>query len=640
MSTLKLVQSSFVRGELDPFMAGRVDLESYFNGAKTCRNWLLLDQGGLMRRPGTEYKATLPGSSRLIPFIFSQDERYLFAFSDQRLDVYDMDGAAVTNITGCPWTAAQIQQLDYTQYGDTMFIVHQGMPIQKIVRTSATTFARSAFVFEAHSSGYPVYEPYFKFAEESITITPSATTGAITLTVSSAHWVADHVGVRVRVADKTCTITGFTSSLVVNATVNETLAGTGAVANWDEQVFSAVQGYPGCVCLHEQRLWLAGSTNYPSFIAASNSTAFQKFDVGTGLADESIQYAIGSDGINEVRYMVPGRHLQIFTDIGEFYPPLSSGEALTPENMSFRRQTRYGAKRVEPQDLDGATLFLQATGNAVREFLYEDVAQAYSSEAVSIMSPHLLSSPVESASQRGNDTRPEQNAFFVNNDGTIAVFHTARGQDIAGWTLWSTRAGDEFVSVQSVGPHFFAATKRSINGSTVYYLEKFSDDDSVTLDCQKTISGSGATFTGLTHLAAEEVYLLANGVSLGAHTVTAGGEVVIDEEDVTSLKAGFNYTPTLETMPADAATRSGPRTAEVKRIVRCSVVMDTSLSVAVEGQNMIVRQVTDDLSVAPTPVTGSRDFYFRGYSRNPTVTITQTDPLSLRILSLALELSY
>mgnify|MGYP003671815390 FL=1 len=640
MARVRLVQTSFVRGELDPFMAGRVDLDSYFNGASVCRNWLLLDQGGLMRRPGTEYKATLPGTARLVPFTFSQDERYLFAFSNTRLDVYSMAGAAIANITSCPWTTSQLQGLDFAQYGDTMFLVHQGMPIQKIVRTGATTFARSAFAFETHSSGYPIYEPYFKFADEATTITPSGTTGSITLTLSAAHWVSAHVGAHVRVAGKTCTVTGFTNTTVVNASVNETLAGTGATSSWDEGVFSAAQGYPGCVELHEQRLWLAGSIGYPSFISASNSTAFQKFDVGTGLDDESIQHAIGSDGINEIRYIVSSRHLQIFTDIGEFYPPLTSNAALTPANMSFRRQTRYGAKRVAPQDLDGATLFLQSTGNAVREFLYEDVAQAYTAEAISIMSPHLLNAPVESASQRGNDTRPEQNAFFLNTDGTVAVFHTARGQDIAGWTLWSTRTGDEFVSIQAVGSELFAAVRRSINGSNVFYLEKFSDDDSVTLDSQKTISGSGATFTGLAHLAGESVYLIANGVSLGAHTVTGAGAVTITETGVTSLKAGFNYPPTLTTMPADASTRSGPRTGDVRRILRASLVLNTALSVAVQGQEMIVRQVTDDLSLPPVAITDSKDFYFRGYSRNPTVTITQTDPLSLRILALALELVY
>ncbi|MEK9810737.1 MAG: hypothetical protein VW362_09840, partial [Candidatus Nanopelagicales bacterium] len=298
MARIRTVQTNFMRGELDPLMAARVDVDSYFNGARTCRNWALLDQGGLMRRPGTTYCATLTGTARLMPFVFSQDERYLFAFSNARLDVYDMDGAAVTNITSCPWTTAMLNELDFAQFGDTMFVVHQDMPMQTIVRTAADAFSRSAFTFEAHSSGYPYYEPYFKFASESVTITPSATSGSITLTTSADHWVAGHVGVRVRVAGKTCTIDSYTSATVVDATVNETLAGTSAVTDWDEQVFSAVQGYPGCVALHEQRLWFAGTANYPSYLAASNTSAFFKFDLGSSGDDESIQVSLGSDGIN------------------------------------------------------------------------------------------------------------------------------------------------------------------------------------------------------------------------------------------------------------------------------------------------------------------------------------------------------
>jgi len=640
MSRFRIIQTNFLKGELDPLVAGRVDLDGYFQGAKTLRNWAAFAQGGIMRRPGTTYTATLQGKSRLVPFQFSKDERYLFAFSDQRLDVYDTDGVAVTNITSCPWTEAQLFALDFAQWGDVMWVVHQDMPIQEITRTSASTFSRAAMAFEAHSSGYPVYEPYFKFAVEATTITPSATTGSITLTTSADHWVSDHVGVRVRVGSKTCTITGYTSATVVNATVNETLSGTSATGDWDEQVFSAVQGYPGCVALHEQRLWLAGTENYPSFIAASNTTAFRKFDVGAAGDDESIQISLGSDGINEIRFIVSGRHLQVFTDSGEFYPPLTSGEPLTPSNVAFRRQTAYGCKRITPQNVDGATLFLQETGPTVREFVYDDVAQAYGSDAISLFSPHLLSAPTQAAHITGNSQRPEQYVFYVNTDGTVAVFHTARAESISGWMLWSTRSGDEIVSINAVGPNLFACVKRSINSSTVYYLEKFSEEDDVTLDCSKDITGSGQTFSGLTHLANEEVYLIANGVSLGAHTVNGSGEVTITETGVTAMSAGLYYAPSLETMPPDTGTSTGPLTGEIRRISRVTVVMNTALSMKVAGTELIVRQVTDDLSDPPTAVTDTRDFYLRGYSRNPTVTITQTDPLSLRILALVMEISF
>ena len=637
---LRLLQSSFMRGELDPLMVARVDVASYFDGAKTCRDWLLLDQGGLMRRPGTIYKAVLPALTRLLPFIFAQDERYLFAFSNLRLDVFDMDGAVVqANITS-PWTAAQLFEMDYAQFGDTLFMVHQDMAIQEIVRTSATTFTIADMVWETHSSGYPIYQPYFKFAAEDVTITPSATTGSINLTVSATHWVAGHVGTFVRVAGKTCEITSITTGLIAVATVQETLAGIGAVTDWDEQLYSAVQGFPGACALHEQRLWLGGSIGVPSGLTATNIGAFRKHDLGTAQDNEAIQITLGSDQINEIRHIISSRHLQIFTDLGEFYPPLASGEAITPGNVAFRRQTRFGSARVQPQDLDGATIFVQRTLTSIREFVFEDLSQSYAAGNLTMVSPHLLDEPYEATSVRGNTVRPEQYALFVNADGTIAVFHSARAEKIAGWTLWRPRTGDKFVSVQAVAEDLFCVTERQINGSTVFYLEKFAEDDTVTLDCQLTISGSGATFTGLSHLAAcEDVYLLANGFSLGAHTVSGAGAVTIDETGVTSLKAGFNYLPTLETMPPDAALASGPMSGEVRRIVRAVATLNTALSVALNGQELIVRQAGDDLSLAPAAITGTREFFMSGYSRNPTVSLVQNDPLSLRVLSLAVEVA-
>jgi hypothetical protein len=637
---IRLLQSSFMRGELDPLMAARVDVASYFEGAKTCRDWLLLDQGGLMRRPGTLYKATLTGRTRLLPFTFAQDERYLLAFSNLRLDVFDMDGVIVQSNVTAPWTEAQLFELDYAQFGDTMFVVHQGMPMQEVVRTSAATFTIADFVWEAHSSGYPIYQPYFKYAVESVTIAASATTGSVNLTVSAAHWVTGHIGLFVRVAGKTCEITAITSALIAVATVHETLASTAATVDWDEELYSGVWGYPGGCALHEQRLWFGGSTGLPSGLTATNIAAFRKHDLGTAQDDEAIQVTLGSDHINEIRHIVSSRHLQIFTDLGEFYPPLASGEAITPGNVAFRRQTRYGSSHVQPQDLDGATIFVQRTLTSIREFIFEDLSQSYAAGNLTMVSPHLLDAPYEATSMRGNTVRPEQYAMFVNDNGTIAVFHSARAEKIAGWTLWRPRTGDKFVSVQAVAEDLFCVTQRSVNGSTVHYLEKFSEDDSVTLDCQITVAGSGLTFSGLTHLAGEaDVWVIAQGFSLGPHDVSGAGAVTIDETGVTSLIVGLNYTPTLETMPPDAALASGPMTGEVRRIVRALVTLDTALAATLDGQDLIVRQAGDDLSVAPAAVTGTYEFFMSGYSRNPTVTLVQNDPLSLRVLALAVEVA-
>ena len=105
-NVLRTVYTNFSSGELNPLLVTRTDASAYFNGAKQLKNWYLLDEGGLMRRPGTTYKATLAGASRIIPFIFSNDEMAVFVLSNNRLDIFDSNGASVqANITSnCNWT--------------------------------------------------------------------------------------------------------------------------------------------------------------------------------------------------------------------------------------------------------------------------------------------------------------------------------------------------------------------------------------------------------------------------------------------------------------------------------------------------------------------------------------------------------
>jgi len=63
------MQSSFVSGELSPLLKGRVDLDQYYQGMETAENVLIVPQGGLKRRAGTQHVDT--AENILVPFIFS-----------------------------------------------------------------------------------------------------------------------------------------------------------------------------------------------------------------------------------------------------------------------------------------------------------------------------------------------------------------------------------------------------------------------------------------------------------------------------------------------------------------------------------------------------------------------------------------
>ena len=48
-------QTSFASGELSPLLLGRTDLDQYYKGAQTAENVVIVPQGGVKRRPGTQF---------------------------------------------------------------------------------------------------------------------------------------------------------------------------------------------------------------------------------------------------------------------------------------------------------------------------------------------------------------------------------------------------------------------------------------------------------------------------------------------------------------------------------------------------------------------------------------------------------
>jgi len=737
---LRTVLTNFSSGELNPLLAARTDAKAYFDGAKQCRNWYLLDEGGVMRRPGTEYKNTFgTRETRIIPFIFSNDEVAIFALSNNRLDVVDSNGANVqTNITSnCNWTTAQLFELNYAQFGDTVFITHRDNPIIEIKRTSATNFVVSLFAFEDDdtvtvNSINKTTQPFYKYANSTITLTPGATTGnSVTLTASSSVFVSAHNGTYLSIGGKQVKIVGFTNGTTVTATILEALPNTDANADWEEQLISAVRGFPQAVTFHDNRLWFGGIKDKPSSIIASQIGGYFNFALGTGLANESINVAIAGDRVNEVRHLVSSRNLLIFTDGGEYYSPSSADTAaITPSNIAFRRQTPYGCSRANPTMFDGATVFSQKNGKSIREYLYSDGQAAYSAESISVLSSQLIDNPKQIAMITGNDTRPEQFAFFVNggsvSNGKIAVFHSIRNEKIAGWTMYETRSGDFFHSMTAANSNLFVVSKRQINGTTTYALEKFADDDSTTLDCQTssvvyqkgspkvngasqatnqkflivdgfttapqvletfTIAGNAqkyiitavtTTSTGYTltldqNLAAvpsdNAVITIVDGYihtvnaiygqisvnavfgnsSLGTYTIDNNNRITLNASSVspraTGVKVGFNYTPILETMPIDKEIDSGPLTGQPRRITRCILDINSALDVNVKAANntaheLLITPLNFTIGSDMVAVTGKKEFNFLGYSKNPTITVSQNDPLPLKVLAMAIELQF
>lgn len=754
MARIRVPLSNFQYGEISPSLVSRTDTPLYNNSAKKVENFFLRNEGGLLKRFGTrriyEFDTTVDSSTtqqlRLVPFIFSDDERYIVSLENAQIRVFQIDPTTgdvslIQTITqdvdsnALPMTTAILPELTYAQAGDVMFIAHQTFMVRKLVRTSLTTFEVQLMTFDESADGYRIEQPYYSFQGVGVTLDPSASTGTgVTLTTSSAYFDttgtqtggdyldSKHVGTVLRYHNNEIEITSVQSAtqatgdirdellvhldldaiettdssadihitfplhgLKVNDSITISAAGTvggiganqingtrtiteiiddnefvvtaGSTANestigggspkivthapttqWSEQSYSSLRGYPGAVTFHENRLWLAGTLAQPDGIWASKSASYFNFDIGNAEDDDSIDLTASIGEINTIRHIVSNRDLQIFTSTSEMYIPSFTEKPITPTNAQVRRQTSYGANYVRPDSFDGATIYVQKTGSVVREYIYSDAEAAYVSTGISILSPHLITGPIQMSILRGAINRPESYAFVLNSDGTLAVFTSNRAEQRAGWTQWTTSG--KFHSVCTVDDRVFCiGTYDTGAGTDKHILMEF--ESTLNMDFSDNFTGTAGVFDVSGHFANGASVKVVDGTNyLGEFTVAGGNVDVSAVEEITSAEIGFDFNVEAETLPLDAQVTNGPLTGEPRSVNRVVVDLLDTLSLSVNGKRLVIRTVTDDFSQDRLAVTGKREFRLLGYSKDPTVKITQTAPMSLQVNGIVAEVTF
>ena len=197
MARIRVPLSNFQFGEVSPSMVSRTDTKIYQNAAKKIENFFLRNEGGLLKRFGTkkvyEFDTTVDATKRqqvrIIPFIFSDDERYIISLENLKIRCFKIDpttGAVtlVTTITqdvdsaALPITDSILDEITFAQSGDIMFLCHQTFMIRRLVRTGLNSFEMDTYSFVSDSDNHYIHQPYYSFHGEDVTLDPSTTSGS------------------------------------------------------------------------------------------------------------------------------------------------------------------------------------------------------------------------------------------------------------------------------------------------------------------------------------------------------------------------------------------------------------------------------------------------------------------------------
>ena len=189
MSRFMYLGNNFTGGQVSPLLAMRSDFTRHKNGVEALENLVVLPQGSITSRTGTQYIEAVKNSANntfLIPFEVSTDITYMIEAGDQYFRFY-RDGAQIES-GGSPYEVAhpyshtELEALRWVQSNDVLYLHHGDYQPRTLSRTSDTSWT---LALDEQLDG-----PYLNELTDGTTITFSGTSGTVTATATSAIFAA------------------------------------------------------------------------------------------------------------------------------------------------------------------------------------------------------------------------------------------------------------------------------------------------------------------------------------------------------------------------------------------------------------------------------------------------------------------
>lgn len=662
MTRASIIQTNFTTGEMSPRLMSRVDVQKYQNGCELLENFLIMPHGGVTKRPGFRFIAATKTTADtwLIPFKFSTIQAYVIEFGAGYFRFFkdggQILGAGVPYELAHTYTQDQLANVKFVQSADVLFMFHPQVKPKKLSRTGHTSWTFTDFEFKDG--------PYMDVNSDTtkkLAVSGTAV-GQVTITATGhSPFAATDVGRLVRIGPSTAwswaVITLFMSATQVIADLKVAASSTSATSDWRLGAWSDTTGWPSLATFFEERLWLANTTQQPQTVWATRSGDFDNFApsdaAGKVLDDSGLNYTLGTDDVNSIRWMVPGKVLVILTDSGEFTVSASSlYEAITPTNVRVIRETARGAANVKPVLVDKTLLFWQRARRKLREYFYDFNVDGFRSNDATILSEHITLGGMISMDYQ---QEPHSIVWSARADGQLIGFTYNKEQDVLGWHRHILGGTDARVKHVACIPgadndELWTVTTRTIDGGTKQYIERLDPefypsssedkDGAFFVDCGLSYSGTPITLvSGLDHLKGETVSILGDGSVRAPKVVNSSGQITLDRP-ASVIHVGLTYTAKLRSIRYEAGGNEGTAQTKTGRVQRLGLRLLNTLGLKFgpsedKLQEIQFRMGFHKMDQSPLLFTGDQVVNFPGdYDRSRQVTLVADQPYPCTITGL------
>jgi len=346
-------------------------------------------------------------------------------------------------------------------------------------------------------------------------------------------------------------ITAYTSGTVVTATMQTNFSnGNSYYKSWAEGCWSDYRGWPRTGTFFQNR-WLSGGNDYgPNTYWASAVDDYYNNVVSIDqVEDEGINDRLPSREVNAIEWLVPTQDLVALTSNSEWtISPSSTSGVFSYKSKIVHQRTATGcSSNCKPVIIGDTVVYLKRNANKVQGLSYTD-SSGYASTELSVLADHLFSG--YTITDWDYQQNPNSILWCVRSDGVLLSFTYMKEQDVWAWTHHVTDGSFESVSCipGDTQDDVYFIVKRTVNGSTVRYVEMLAERDTtdgttyIGLDCSAsdTRSTASTSITGLTWLVGKSVKVIADGVDVGYKTVSSAGTITLDNA-ATNVTVGLGF---------------------------------------------------------------------------------------------------
>lgn len=245
--------------------------------------------------------------------------------------------------------------------------------------------------------------------------------------------------------------------------------------------------YPAISGYLQQRKCYGGMVNDPETVRASRTGLFTNFTKSLPLQDDmAADWTPNSSQVNTIRHVLEVGESFILTSGAEWVAFGDGSGVLTPATPGLKKQSEHGSSQLPPIVIGSSFLFVQARGSIVRDVKFEAQSNGYAGRDLTVFSPHLFEG--RTLVHWAYAQIPHSVVHAVRDDGALLAFTYLRDHEVWGWTIYDTDGEIEDVCVIPLGTEdvTYVLVKRTINGVTKRYLERFAsrEVDDVTVDAK------------------------------------------------------------------------------------------------------------------------------------------------------------